>query len=151
MGFETNPNRNLYLKVEPVGNKQEEQARGQESKKRVGQKPTHSPKGISSFKLSQEQVDDIRGADYGLERAIDDINGWVLNKGIKVTLGCPIDRPGCYAVIRDGSANWSDSLAVSCWAKSVHGALVSAGYYLTTVNPDYPDIPDTQLEIDLLM
>ena len=134
-----------------MGNRQEEEARGQGGRKVKGQKPTKSPKGISSFKLSQEQVDDIQSAGYGLGDAVGDLNGWVLDRGIKITIGCPIDRPGCYAVIRDGASNWDDGIAVSCWARTVSNALVSAGYYLSTVNPDYPEIPDEHLGFDLRM
>lgn len=109
------------------------------SRARGGQTPRATSKGLSSFKLTKEQIQDVRDAGFNIAGALAVLESRIGDGLVKITLGRPVDREGRYAVLRDPNASWDEGQAVSCWGRSVETALVSAAYYLSSVNPDFPD------------
>lgn len=111
-----------------------------EGKSGSSRRKTHTPSPrLLSFKPTKEQALDIREQGYTVLDALKKLEVYALD-GHKISLGMPVDRPGCYALLRDGSVDWDKAVGVSAWASSLENALIALGYYLDVVNRDFPSM-----------
>jgi hypothetical protein len=106
---------------------------------KVRKTPTTATPRLLSWKPTKEQARDIQEQGYTVSSALSKIEEFA-REGHKISLGVPLDRPGCYALMRDGLVSWDVAVGVSCWATSLENALVCLGYYLDVVNREFPDM-----------
>lgn len=119
--------------------KQEDIARGTATvKPRKQYQP--SKQGLISFKLAKDDVSYLSVIHLDGSKSLAILDEF-LERGVKYTIGAPLDRPGRYIVLRDGSKSFGEGVGVSCWASSIENALITAAFYLTQVNPSFPEIP----------
>lgn len=133
-------NEKVYTyRKEVMGKDTWEQKKNGKAASSGGQKPSSTRSGITSFKFGPTELVEVEEEGFGITDALKVLELGCVAKGLKFTIGVPLDRPGCYCVIRDGAAKYGEGLAISCWAKSPENAIIAAGWYLSHINPDYPD------------
>lgn len=125
----------------------DEQRKGRSNGKgSVSNKPT---RGIYTFHPTNEQKVDLAETAFDLPWAVEVINS-VLAKGVTISLGLHTDKESLWAIARTNEESWEERQAVSVWHSEADRALIGLAYYLTRVNPNWPDIPSsgTQLKFD---
>lgn len=121
---------------------QEEEARG------VG-KPRPKKKSVAKGKLVNYQPTEavkkaLREGGFGPLEALELLDQFA-GDGVRVSLGGNLERGGYFVIIREPADNWQDALSMSFWASTLARAVTLCGYYLSQVNPDWPD--GTQMEL----
>lgn len=123
---------------------QEDIARGQDRKKKPAKGGTNNANTIYSYHPTKQHTADIAESGYSLETALGDIQR-KLRDGCALSIGQSDRSPSVFVIVRDATAPFGAGPAVSVWHADLGRCLVGAGYYLSAVNPEFPDVAPTSL------
>jgi hypothetical protein len=117
--------------------RQKEERRGKSTQKKT--KKT-APKPIFTYHPDKAVGEGLRNSSVLLEHVILHL-GERVESGCKITISQPDDRSVFFVLIKEPGENWQETLGVSVWHSDLVMALRGLHYYLTSVNPEWPDIP----------
>jgi hypothetical protein len=68
----------------------------------------------------------------------------LVTDGHRISVGASLDKGGYFVIMREGVSDWNMAQSVSAWAGTLEKAIRLAAFYLSEVNPDFPQL-DHQL------
>jgi hypothetical protein len=95
---------------------------------------------LFTFHPSKEQGAQIKRLEWTTSEVLNVLSERI-EAGVKITISSPLDRESFSVIAREALENWEEARGVSCWHRDLETALRGLAFYLTKVNPDWPDTP----------
>lgn len=97
-----------------------------------------TPGRIVNFKPSSDHRRDL---DEALLRGLNiwDVFERLMQSGHRLIVTCNPDNGSFCAMARDGNAEWDEAICVSIWSGGLYRSLEVLAFYLTSVNPEFPE------------
>lgn len=93
---------------------------------------------LVNFSPTESHKNSLREGAIGLVDALGSIED-ALTMGCRLSVGVAVDKGGAFVILREPTDDWENALSVSFWAVSVEKAIMLCGYYLSHVNPSFPE------------
>lgn len=124
-----------------------EEEKGRQGKRKVVSKDVVG--GVFTYRPTEKHKKLMQENDTPLEAVITCL-GDKLDGGIRLTMGHNPQTHSFYVMARNGDKKWDEGVAVSVWHSDLARAIWGMWFYLTVVNPDYPEsVPNAyQTEFD---
>lgn len=119
-----------------MANRQENEARGAAGK--PPRKPRRGRGSIYTYHPSKEHLEALRSGVMPLEVSL----GVIERKldQCKVSISQRVDSGAIALIVRGAEGDWEDAPAVSVWSDRLDRCFRAIGFYLTEVNPDFPEV-----------
>lgn len=113
-----------------------------------GKKPPAAARSrIFTYHMTESQRKEILTTGYSIGEVLTDMNEWV-RMGYQLRMGMSGDSTSTFCMIREQTQDWQQSRAVSFFHSDLSKAIAGLWWYLSRVNPDWPDIPLNQDDSD---
>lgn len=92
-----------------------------------------------TFHPTAEQAEFLRGGMIDIHEVLIGLEG-IIQRGHRITFGYTDRGPSLYVVAREGAKDWSESKAVFVYHNDLQKALTGLWFYLSSVEPGWPDV-----------
>jgi len=103
-----------------------------------GKKSTEGSGRLITFKPTEAQKMELRANFKTLPEVLLGIEE-LCQRGIRFTIFQPTDKTSYTIIARDGTREWRDAEAVSCWHDDLQRAIRGVHYALTIAYPSWPE------------